>query len=607
MSDLDQIKSKIDIVSLISEYVPLKKTGTNFKGLCPFHSEKTPSFVVSSERQIWHCFGGCQDGGDIFKFIMRIENLDFPEALKMLAKKAGVTLTSKYSSQTTDLKEKIYQVNSLAAEYYHYILTKHDLGQKARDYLTNRLITTNSLTVFSLGYAPSSWDSLSRFLLKKNYTYADLEIAGLVSRSSSGKYFDRFRGRLMFPLKDHYGQILGFAGRLLDPDAKEAKYINTSETPVYIKGNLLYGLDVAKDAIKKTEQAVIVEGEIDMIQSFQSGVKQTVAIKGSALTEGQVNLLKRYTQNINLALDADFAGNEAVHRGIQTADAAGLDIRVVVFGDAKDPDELIKLDPDLWRKAVEKSIPFYDYVINSALSKYDSKTATGAKQIVAECSKFLAPIDNLVVRSHYLKKLASALNVDTDTLENQIDKEFRKLKLSLPNSLVTPSATPASSLSRQETISRYLLSLLLQSKKPQNYVILFSERLGQTDFSSPALGQIFAQLCEFTKTVPQFSLNAFVDSLPSEYSPLIDELCLVDLPVNPEDDGLVLEEVTKLVWELRELSLRSKLKEITGEIKLASEEQSPELENKFQDLSLQLGRLIEEKQLIQQTREPFSP
>jgi len=272
MTDVEQIKQKIDIVSLISEYVPLKKTGANFKGLCPFHTEKTGSFIVSPERQIWHCFGSCQDGGDVFKFLMRMENLDFSESLKILAKRAGVTLTSYQPSKTTELKDRILAANHLASEFYNYVLTSLPIGEKGRDYLKNRQISDNSIKLFKIGYAPNSWDSLIKFLTKKGFNLAELESAGLVSKSNLGHAFDRFRGRIIFTLCDQRGNVLGFAGRLLDPEAKEAKYVNTAETPVYIKGNVLYGLDITHEEIKKAGFAVGVEGEIDAIQSYQPGI-----------------------------------------------------------------------------------------------------------------------------------------------------------------------------------------------------------------------------------------------------------------------------------------------------------------------------------------------
>jgi DNA primase len=592
MSDLELIKQKIDIVTLISESVPLKKTGANFKGLCPFHNEKTPSFIVSPERQIWHCFGGCQDGGDIFKFLMRLENLEFPEALKILAKRAGVNLTSYQPSKNTEIKERILAANHLTSEFYNYILTSHPLGKSARDYLTNRLITNNSVKLFRLGYAPNSWDSLSKFLLKKGFTPQELEAAGLVSKSSIGKFFDRFRGRVMFSLTDHHSNIVGFAGRLLDPDAKEAKYINTAETLVYTKGNVLYGLDVTSQEIKKAGFATIVEGEIDLISSYQAGVRNVVAIKGSALTAGHVSLLKRYTENIFLSLDADFAGDAAAHRGIEMADQAGLNIKVVTFKEAKDPDELVKKDPALWCKAVDRAVSFYDYIIDNSLEKNDPATPDGGKKIVSEVAKFIAPIENLVVKNHYLKKLAQKLSIPQEVLETQLTKEFRKL--SVPRPPLTANPYPLTAKSRSELLEEYLLSLLLQSTNPADHLLLISSRLTSEEFANSNLGKIY-QLLISLKDAPKFDIKNFVSLAPPESLDLIDRLYLQENNLDTRNDS-VLEEIQKTAWEIKDVSLREKLKKISKDLNLDPENE--DLKKSFAETTTALQKLTEERKLL---------
>ncbi len=605
MTDLEQIKQKIDIVSLISEYVTLKKAGANFKGLCPFHSEKTPSFIVSPERQIWHCFGGCQDGGDIFRFLMRIENLEFPEALKILAKRAGVVLTSYQPSKTTELKERIYEVNHLAAEFYNYILTKHPLGQKGRDYVSNRLITDNSVTLFQIGYAPNSWDSLLKFLLKKGYSPVELEAAGLVSKSARGQFFDRFRGRVMFSLADHRGNVVGFAGRLLEevhPAEGGAKYINTAETIAYTKGNVLYGLNVTHDEIKKAGFAVVVEGEIDAISSYQAGVRNVVAIKGSALTAGHINLLKRYTENIYLSLDADFAGDAAAHRGIELADQAGLNIKVVTFSGAKDPDELVKKDPNLWREAIEKAVPFYDYVIDSALQKHDPKSAEGGKKIVSEVVKFIEPIDNLIVKNHYLKKLSGALGINQEALSAQLAKEFKKMLI--PKVSATGYEPRATSKSRGELLEEYLLSLLLQAPQPSDYLLLIAPRLKAENFTNPVLGEIYRLMVSLVDnpksdiTLPgrRFEIKSFVEFVPSESLDLVDRLYLQENKIDPADDAAVLEEIHRTVWEIKELTLRDRLKKTGEELKKKPDDAS--LEQIFAETMTVLQKLQEERQIL---------
>ncbi len=567
MDQLEEIKSRVDIVQFISELVPLKKAGRNFKGLCPFHSEKTSSFVVSPERQIWHCFGACQTGGDIFGFLMRRENMEFPEALRTLAKRAGVTLKSYQSTEKTAQKELIYELNHLAGEFYSYILLSHKVGETARKYLEKRKVSKASIKLFNLGYAPDSWDSLIQFMQKKGYKLPDLATAGLVTVSEKNHYFDRFRGRVMFTLYDHRGNAVGFAGRLLDPDAKEAKYVNTAETPVYIKGNILYGLNTTKEEIKKENSAIVVEGEIDAIQSYQTGVRNVVAIKGSALTEMQVNLLKRYSENVILSLDTDLAGDAAAHRGIQIADKAGLNIKVATFDGAKDPDELIKKDPGLWRKAIGKAAPFYDYVIDNAAQKYDPKTADGKKRIVLEVAKFLAPIENAIVKTHYLKKLAKLVEVQQTDVEKEVDKQARRegLGAQIKEPEVAP---PVAGETRRSKLERYLLAILFQTED--------RPRLGGVKFSNIALAKIYKKF----QAAKNISTADFIKALPTELQPLADELYLYELGEEHES----MEKITK---ELTELTIREKMEELSRKINKAKDSEEED------KLTQELNRLIQ--------------
>lgn len=461
--ELEEIKSKIDIVNFISEYLPLKKAGRNFKAICPFHAEKTPSLIVSPERQIWHCFG-CQKGGDIFGFLMAIENLEFPEALEILAKRAGIKLVRSYeSSEQAKTKERIFQINHLASEFFHFLLISHKSGKPALDYVLGRGVNKKSLVTFSLGWAPNSWDSLMKFLVKKGFSLPEIESAGLIVRSS--KYYDRFRGRLMFALKDQRGNVIGFAGRTLDQKTTEAKYINTPETPVYIKGNVLYGLDVTKEAIKKEDKAVIVEGEFDLISSFQAGVANVVAIKGSALTEGQVNLLKRYTQNVILALDMDSAGEAASHRGIEVADKAGLNIKVVELPQGKDPDECARTSASLWQKAVNSAIPVFDYVLESAVKRFGQDTAEGKKKIADEVIPVIKRINNPIIQAHYLGKLAGILSVSEEVIVATAKKMAQEQEIGLTSNTSQPAVAK---ISRRQFLEEELLAIILQSEEAKN-------------------------------------------------------------------------------------------------------------------------------------------
>ncbi len=593
MAELDLIKQKLDVVSFISEYVPLKKAGRNFLGLCPFHPEKTPSFVVSPERQIWHCFG-CQAGGDIVGFLMRIENLEFPEALKILAKRAGVQLKSFEPTEAGRIREKIYTLNHLAAEYYHYILTTHPVGAIARQYLSDRKITDGSIKLFKIGYAPDSWDSLIRFLTKKGYPPADLNLAGLVSRSDKGHFFDRFRGRVIFTLFDHRGNAVGFAGRVLDPEAKEAKYINTAETPAYIKGQVLYGLNVTREAIIKEKNAVVVEGEIDAIQSFQAGVKNVVAIKGSALTEGHVRLLKRYTENLILGLDADFAGDSAARRGIEMADNANLSIRVATVPAGKDPDECVRINPALWKEAVEKAVPFYDYVIDSAGKRFDPATADGKKKILSEVAPFLSSLENIVVREHYVKKLAQRLGVSEEVVGEQLEKEGKKQMLGVRATPAAEAVSPEPG-SRREKLEEYLLSLILQADCPADQTVLLRGKLTAQHFKSAARGEIYQRLvCAPEK----FSINSFCEDLPLELRGIVDRLYLYNLGGTLDNPATAASELSKTAWELKELELKEKLATVSLEIQQNSENE--ELSAEFDRISQELKKVLKDREIITQ-------
>jgi len=535
MSDTDEIKSRINIVEYIGRHVTLKKAGRNYKGLCPFHNEKSPSFIVSPERESWHCFG-CGKGGDVFSFAMEYEHVDFPEALADLAEIAGVKLThTAGDTPEAKLKQKIYEVNHLASEYYHFILTKHALGDKAREYLTHRGVSDKSIKTFGLGYSPNSWDALSSFLRKKGYDDALLERAGLTIKRSGQGYYDRFRGRVMFTLKDHRGNVVGFSGRVLDPSAKEAKYINTSETPVYTKSHVLYGLDVTKGEIQKTNDAVVMEGELDVISSFQEGISNVIAIKGSALTEGHVNLLKRYTERITFALDSDMAGDAASRRGIEIADRAGLDMRVVVLPSGKDPDEAARENPVALKKAIKEAEPIYDYFIASAIKRFDAATSFGKKKISAEIVPILTKIENPIVQGHYLKKLSGAIDVKEDDIREMLRREKRGAPV------VHEAAKDEKSHTRADKLELYVLALLLQGKTSDLFQE-FTAKIDVAHLTNPAVRKILEQVNDYLHNGSAFQIKDFADRLPPELIPTLDEAFLWDVGDLLQDEQMFTSE-----------------------------------------------------------------
>jgi DNA primase len=555
---LEEIKKKIDIVELITEYVPLKKVGRNFKALCPFHSETNPSFYVSPERQIWHCFS-CEKGGDAFSFLMEMEGMEFAEALRVLARRAGVVLRRFKPSPLAALREKLYEINHLAAEFYHYLLTSHKIGEKALEYLLKRGINRRSIEEFRLGFAPGMWDGLIKFLVgKKKHALADLQKAGLVIMGKRN-FYDRFRGRVIFPIFDHRGNIVGFGGRVVEEKAEVPKYINTPETEVYHKSETLYGLWQTKREIKKENKAVVVEGETDMISSYQSGVKNVVAIKGSALTEGQVGLLKRYCENIFLALDMDVAGDAAARRGIEVADEEGLNIKVVRVKEGKDPDECIRKNRELWIESVSQAVPIYDFWMDSAFERYGD-SAMGKRRIGQELLPILARIADEIMKAHYIKKLAVRLGVSEEVVLKQMEK-VGKIGESKGGRKVYKMEEERKT--RRERLEEYLLALFFQGEEEKMRKRVSKLTVVETMFYR----RIVEELKKYFSKYKKFFSEKFAKILPTELVEGYNKLYLLDLANLQDNEENLSREFKKVLGVLRLIKLKEELAEISLEIK----------------------------------------
>lgn len=563
---IEEIKKRIDIIEFISNFVPLKKSGRNFKALCPFHQEKTPSFIVSPERQIWHCFGACQEGGDVIKFLMKWENITFYEALKELANKLGIKIKKiDFEDQVWKRKERIFTINNLAAEFYHYLLTKHKMGQKALEYLNERKINRKIIETFHLGYSPLSWDSLLKFLKKKGYDQQESFKAGLLVKNDRGGFYDRFRGRLIFPIKDHRGNILGFSGRVFE-EKGEAKYINTPETLVYHKRETLFGINLTKDNIQKTNQAILVEGEFDMISCFQHGINNVAAIKGSAVTKEQLMLIKRYAHKIILSLDADTAGEETTKRAINDAENLDFDVSVITIDFAKDPDEALKKDPIAFKKILEKPIPIYDFIISLAVKRNPNKDAFAKKNIGKEVVPFLINIKNPIVQSHYIKKLADILEVDQKSVELLMKKEIKNQQRKYN---FIPYNKKTSEKDRYYLLQTYVLSVIFQNDKPEELFQKIFNILEEEDFSFPAYQKIIKNFIDFKTNISKNQLeknwrDQFSSFLPKELISVFDQLLLFDISVF--DEIFLEEKIEKITLELKKLSLKKRIKEKANEI-----------------------------------------
>ena len=583
MDEIEEIRSKIDLVELISESLPLKRIGRNFKALCPFHAEKTPSFIVSPERQIWKCFG-CNKGGDVYRFLMEMERLEFGEALRVLAKRAGIKLSSYRPTQAEAEKEKLYQVNHLASEFYHYLLLQHRIGKKALSYILQRGISKDSLAQFKIGYSPPMWEGLQKYLVgKKGFAIEELEKAGLIIKGSKrNSFYDRFRDRLMFPLLDHRSNVVGFAGRLLKPEAKEAKYVNTAETLVYHKSELLYPLQITKEEIKKQNSAVVVEGELDAISCYQVGIKNVVAIKGSALTEPQARLLKRFTEDLVLSLDADTAGDMAARRGIEIADSVGFNLKVVVLEKYKDPDEAAQKEPEYLKKQIKAAENVYDFYLDSAFKRFRGKTAEEKKKIGQELIPIWAKIEDEIVKNLYIKKLADRLGVNEEAIILQIEKQAAKgAKTYSP-----PSKTPVRL--RKEILEEYFLALILQAKETES---LLDKEIGNL-FSLPANLKLISLLREYLAKKKKFSSQFFFKALPAELKEAFNRLYLVDFSEKVEDKDWVAREIKKTRAQLELLKIKEKLQSLSQKIK-AAENQAKEaaIEKEIRSLTQKLARL----------------
>jgi len=574
-NDVEEIKSKIDIVDFIGSFIALKKAGRNFKGVCPFHHEKTPSFVVSPERQIWHCFGACGDGGDAIKFLMKWENITFIEAVKELADKLGIKLKGfDLQDREWQKKERLIGLNNLVADFYSYVLWQTQIGKKAMDYLHARKLNPKIIKTFTIGYAPASWESLVKFLKKKNYNEIEMYDAGVIIKNEQGRFYDRFRGRLMFPIRDMRGNVIGFSGRLLEKDDTGAKYINTPETLLYRKRESLFGIHLAKEAIKKTGSALLVEGEFDMITPYQHAIENVVAIKGSAVTKEQLFLLKRFTNRVNLALDADDAGEEAIKRGIAEAENLDFDIGIISIDYAKDPDEAVLKDLTKFRELIKKPLPIYDFIINFFAKKYSGDDPFSKKKLADGVAPYLAEIKNPIVHSYMLKKLTAILQVDERSIDSLLSKYRKQKQLGIQ---FRQLKTKAKTVSREIVLQKYLLSLIFQSDKSYELADKVLSILSLDDLSIESYRKTVKLYLQFRKKNPeQFIPNRFTRELPDELKPVFDEIYLFA----SAQIGLEQNYYLKIAVEIKEYLLKKKISESFKDELTEKEEETLLLLNK---------------------------
>lgn len=472
MNEVEEIKNRLDIVEVVSGYVPLKQSGSNWKGLSPFKTEKTPSFMVSSDKGIWHDFSSGQ-GGDIFSFVMAMEGVEFREALELLAKKAGVELKARSSDgKSGKSKSRVYDAIEQAMKFYHLNLSK---DQQALDYFKKiRGLKSETIKEYRLGYSLESWDSLSKYLIQKGFTRQELIDSGLV-RQKSGRdsVYDMFRGRIMFPVFDTQARTVGFSARILNDNDTGAKYINTPESAVYHKSTALYGLMQAKQAIRSQDEVIIVEGNMDVLALANNGTKNVIASSGTALTYDQLKILSRLTKNIKLCFDQDEAGLSATLRALSAASGLDVKLMVVSYTGAKDPDELIRKDPKVWQTAVKEAQYAPDYIFSVAKGKFDTKSARGKKDFASFVIPTIINLGDDIETSHYVKKLAQAIDVSEESI---IKKIGNKTSNDGPVEVVSLDDDSTNhkvkrQLTRSEKIERITLELMLSSFPARDAIV----------------------------------------------------------------------------------------------------------------------------------------
>lgn len=573
-SAVEQVRERTDIVEIIGQHVQLRKTGRSFKGLCPFHQEKTPSFIVFPESQNFHCFG-CGAGGDVFSFVMQIDRVEFHEALQTLARQVGVTLEAvppPPSAEETERHDRLFRLNERAAAWFSHVLWQTAAGEPGRHLLERRGIDRATAEQFQLGFAPDRWDALLKHATARDASEDELALAGLVTRRDDGSIYDRFRGRLMFPIRDRDERLVGFGGRALG-DA-QPKYLNTPETVIFDKSGNLYALHLARDSIQKAREVIVVEGYMDAIAAHQLGFRNVVASMGTALTEAQARLLRRGVDRIILALDADAAGQMATLRGIDVlrvalsdadrpvADARRLirfertlkvDLRVVRLPEGKDPDDLIRQDPDGWRRAISEPVPLLDFYIDAVVGEQPPADPRQKSEVVRRIAPLLGEIGDRVVHRHYVTEVARRLQIDERAI------------LEAPRRPVKQRAAAAVGRAPVGTPEESLLALLL--RHPDVLWPVLPEILEEDILDARRL----AILRALRETSPEKAPEA-LEVLPPELAEHVDELRALfsDRPVG--FPGQIRREAEKTLFRLRKERHDQRMRQLMAEIAAAERE-----------------------------------
>lgn len=580
----EEIKAKLDIVDLIREYLPLRAAGTNFQALCPFHSEKSPSFLVSPDKQIWHCFG-CSRGGDIFSFIMEKEGLSFPEAVRFLAPKAGVNIGS-YDRQEYSRRNRLLDILDLAKKYYQYKLKNTEGGKKMFAYLRERGLKDETIEDWQIGYSEGGWDGLLNFFLdrakqgKEKYQPEELFSAGLLIKKDGNRgYYDRFRNRIMFPIKDVSGNTIGFSGRI-DPGSAEAerqgKYINSPQTEVYDKSRAIFGIDKAKAAIRSTGQAIIVEGQMDVIACHQAGFENVVASSGTALTLPQLEMIKRFAPEVVLAFDMDSAGQMAASRGIGEALSAGFKVSVLQLPYGKDPADSLRSETDSFRFALEHTVSVLDYMYGRAKEGKDMSRSEDKRAVVEAMAAVLGEIKSPIEQSMWIRKLSEELGFDEVKLREDIGRQATGRRVEAAEG--REERQTGSSATRQEKLFDSFLAILLRFPELMDFALAnFLPDEGQ---DGPQVSLYRRLALEYGKGTP-LSFPALSEAWAGDEEAL---KRLETLSLLGERDFYSLEplqakgEMIKMMVELKQGLLRARIAALQAQIAQAEREGEDDLD-----------------------------
>ena len=517
---IEEVREKADIVPIISEYLQLKKRGKNFLALCPFHSEKTASFTVSQEKQLFHCFG-CGEGGNVFAFIMKMEKVDFPEAVELVGEKIGIHIErSKGSGAAKSYRDRLQEILALACKFYQGNLELNNVGAEARAYISKRKLSPEIVSTFQLGFAEESFNSLFNHLVSRGAKTEEIEAAGLsIPRKENQGYYDRFRSRLMFPIFDLRDKVIGFSGRAIG--AAEPKYLNSPDSVIFNKGGNLFGLNLAKDDIKKRKYAILVEGNIDVVSCHEAGFKTAVAPLGTAFTLIQAKLLKRFAETVVLAFDSDTAGGSAMERAYEVLAEAELLVRVMDLGKYKDPDELLKAEgAAAFEEKLKASMPAMEFKVKRIMARFDLKEAEARARAAYEVAGFLGKEKDRLLQNEYIKFSARLLGIDEGLLSAEVRKrQFYQKPSGMPLRLQTKR--PPEKIAEAE---KTLVQLAVRSEEA---LALINEGLQPEEINDPVYREIFRGLR--TATVPEL----LADIVPEERKRIVREALLAD---QPEED-----------------------------------------------------------------------